>query len=98
MSKGAQVAVRAGQELRFTKLYLGNWRNFRQVEVELQRRAFLVGPNASGKSNLLDLFRFLHDLVAVGGGFQEAVRRRGDVSTLRCLSAGSDSELVAQVH
>jgi len=66
---------------------LENWRNFAQVDVGLQRRVFLVGPNASGKSNFLDVFRFLHDVVAVGGGFQEAVRKRGGVSKLRSLSA-----------
>lgn len=48
--------------LRFTRLRLENWRNFRQVDVELAGRVFLVGPNASGKSNFLDAFRFLHDI------------------------------------
>jgi predicted ATPase len=48
---------------------------------------FLVGPNASGKSNLLDVFRFLNDIASVGGGFQEAVRRRGGVSRIRSLAA-----------
>lgn len=71
----------------FIQIELDNWRNFVRVDVALQRRVFLVGPNASGKSNFLDAFRFLHDLVAVGGGFQEAVRRRGGVSRLRCLAA-----------
>ena len=72
---------------RFTKLSLENWRNFVNVDVELQRRALLIGPNASGKSNFLDVFRFLHDIAAVGGGFQEAVRKRGGVSGLRALAA-----------
>ena len=81
----------------FTYLRLENWRNFSHVEVDLQRRAFLVGPNASGKSNLLDLFRFLHDVVSVGGGFREAVRRRGGVSRLRCLAARRYPEIVVHV-
>ncbi len=73
--------------LQFLNLRLANWRNFVHVDVPLQGRAFLVGPNASGKSNLLDAFRFLHDLVALGGGFQEAIAKRGGVSKLRCLAA-----------
>ncbi len=36
----------------FTRLALENWRNFSHVDVALQRRVFVVGPNASGKSNL----------------------------------------------
>lgn len=75
------------QALRFTWVHLENWRNFNQCTVSLQRRVFLVGPNASGKSNFLDVFRFLHDIVSVGGGLQEAVRKRGGVSRLRCLAA-----------
>lgn len=83
--------------LRFTHVYLENWRNFSQVKVELQGRAFLVGPNASGKSNFLDVFRFLHNIVSVGGGFQEAVRKRGGVSRLRCLAARRYSDIVVRV-
>ncbi len=83
---------------RFTQVYLENWRNFTQVAVDLQRRVFLVGPNASGKSNLLDVFRFLYDIVSVGGGFQEAVRKRGGVSRLRCLAARRYPEITIQVR
>ena len=73
--------------LSFTHIRLRNWRNFERVDVDLRPRVFLVGPNASGKSNFLDVCRFLHDLVAIGGGLQEAVQRRGGVSRLRCLAA-----------
>ena len=77
----------SSKALRFSHLRLANWRNFAQVNVNLQGRVFLIGPNASGKSNLLDGFRFLNNLVALGGGFQEAIAKRGGVSKLRCLAA-----------
>ena len=35
-----------------SRLILKNWRNFREVDVPLQPRMFIVGPNAVGKSNL----------------------------------------------
>lgn len=54
--------------MHFTYVELRNWRNFSTAEAALPLRVFLVGPNASGKSNLLDAFRFLRDLVSVGGG------------------------------
>jgi len=75
------------KDLRFTRLALNNWRNFTAVDVTLQLRMFLVGPNASGKSNLLDSFRFLSDIVTVGGGFQAAVSRRDGVGMLRSFAA-----------
>lgn len=86
-----------GRPLRFTWVYLENWRNFTRVDTQLQRRTFLLGPNASGKSNFLDVFRFLHNLVTVGGGFQEAVHRRGGVSSLRCLAARRYPDIVIRV-
>ena len=85
--------------LRFAKIHLRNWRNFLSVDVPLQWRAFLVGPNASGKSNFLDVFRFLSDIVTVGGGFQEAVLKsgRGGVSRLRCLATRRNPDIVVHV-
>ena len=76
-------------------LKLKNWRNFTQVDVVLQKRQFIVGPNASGKSNLLDVFRFLRDIAKKkGGGLQEAIDKRGGLSKIRCLSARRDPEII----
>src|SRR3989442_10050970 len=83
--------------MRFSKVYLENWRNFTRVDAPLQQRMFLVGPNASGKSNLLDVFRFLRDLVRVGGGLEKAVADRGGVSRLRSLAARRHPEIVIDV-
>ena len=74
-------------KLKFSTLRLLNWKNFARVDIAITDRAFLVGPNASGKSNFLDAFRFLRDLASSGGGFQEAISRRGGVRAIRCLAA-----------
>jgi len=77
-----------------SRVKLKNWRNFRQVDVKLRERQFIVGPNASGKSNLLDIFCFLRDIgKKEGGGLQKAVGDRGGISKLRCLSARKDPEI-----
>jgi predicted ATPase len=76
-----------------------NWRNFQQIDVRLSERQFIVGANASGKSNLLDIFRFLRDIVkAEGGGFQKAVKDRGGVSKIRSLAARRDPEVTVEIH
>lgn len=85
-----------GRPHRFARLRVENWRNFLAADVALQQRAFLVGPNASGKSNLLDAFRFLRDLASEGGGFREAVGSRGGVKALRCLAARRRPEIGIQ--
>ncbi|EMY78652.1 hypothetical protein LEP1GSC060_3862 [Leptospira weilii serovar Ranarum str. ICFT] len=71
-----------------SKVLLTNWKNFRKAEVRLTDRIFVVGANASGKSNFLDVFRFLRDIVKQAGGLQFAVENRDGVSKIRCLSGG----------
>lgn len=85
-------------ELRFRRLRLKNWKNFRNVGVEVRDRMFLIGANAAGKSNFLDVFRFLRDLASPGGGFREAVDRRGGVGALRCLAARSHPDVEIHVE
>ena len=80
-------------------LRVKNWRNFQRVSVALRERQFIVGANASGKSNLLDVFRFLRDIAKTeGGGLQKAVKDRGGVSKIRSLAARRDPEVAIEVH
>ena len=81
------------------RLVVKNWRNFRHIDVRLRDRQFIVGANASGKSNLLDIFRFLRDVVkAEGGGLQKAVKDRGGVSKIRNLAVRQDPEIAIEIH
>jgi predicted ATPase len=82
-----------------TRLVLKNWRNFREVNVTLRDRTYLIGANASGKSNFLDVFRFLRDVSKPqGGGLQKAIVDRGGIQKLRCLHARKDPEVLIEVH
>ena len=81
------------------RLKLANWRNFTEVDIPLGERAFVIGPNASGKSNLLDAIRFLRDVAKrEGGGLQVAIRQRGGVRRLRSLAAHSGSGVCIEAH
>ena len=51
-----------------------NYRCLRYVDVTLDRFHVLVGPNASGKSTLLDVVTFLGDMLS--GGLESAVEKR----------------------
>jgi predicted ATPase len=82
-----------------THLKVKNWRNFRTIDVSLQERQFIVGPNAAGKSNFLDIFRFIRDVAKPeGGGLQKALKDRGGVSKVRSLSARKDPEIAVEIH
>lgn len=77
---------------------LKNWKNFKEIDVQLRNRVFIVGPNASGKSNFLDVFRFLRDITKPGGGLQNAVLDRGGISKIRCLAARTHPDVEIEIH
>jgi len=81
-----------------SRLKIKNWRNFSLIDIPLRQRQFIVGPNAAGKSNLLDVFRFLRDIAkSEGGGFQKAIKNRGGLSKIRCLAARRDPEIIIEI-
>ena len=91
--------------MKIRSLKLKNWMNYQGLKAsELRDRMFIIGPNASGKSNLLDALRFLRDVALPagmkpsGGGMQKAVTDRGGLSKLRCLNAKNDTEVLVQVE
>ena len=87
--------------MRITRIQLKNWLNFQKLDTgKLGDRVFIIGPNAAGKSNLLEVFRFLRDVAQPAGkkpqagGLQNAVTdMRGGISKLRCLNAKGDNEV-----
>jgi predicted ATPase len=58
-------------EIRLQNWKIQNWKNFKKASASLSRRVFISGPNASGRSNFLDAFRFLRDVA--GDGLHHAV-------------------------
>ena len=85
--------------MQINRLILKNWRNFKAFDARFQDVSYLLGPNASGKSNLLDVFRFLRDISKPkGGGLQSAVDDRGGIVKVRCLHARNDTEVLIDVR
>ena len=68
-----------------TKIQLKNWKNFGDVDAVCDKRVFLIGPNASGKSNFLDALRFLRDVSQ--DGLIKAIDVRGGMKSVRYLCA-----------
>jgi predicted ATPase len=93
-----QRSLGIGKSMIVTNLKLRNWRNFREADVPLANTTYLLGANAAGKSNLLDVFRFLRDVSKTqGGGLQKAIADRGGISKLRCLHARREPEVRIEV-
>ncbi len=71
-------------QFQITKLRVKNFRSIRDAEIELGPLTALVGPNASGKSNLLDALRFVGDALDTDldtalmsrNGFESVIHRQ----------------------
>ena len=63
-----------------TKVWAKNFRSIEFAELELEPLTVLVGPNASGKSNLMDVLGFLGDAARLG--LEMAMTRRGGIDSI----------------
>jgi len=78
--------------MRITHVNANNWRNFKNLDFAVRNRLFIVGPNAAGKSNLLDLFRFLGDIASPAGGLALAFENRSGFGKVRSLFARNNQK------
>ncbi len=87
----------AKNKMRVQGIKAKNWRNFRNLDVAIPNRLFIAGPNASGKSNFLDIFRFLRDVAKPNGGLKNAIEERGGLKSIRCLAARKNTDVTIEV-
>ena len=64
------------------KFFVKNYKSLKELELELQRFNVLIGPNAGGKSNIIDVLAFISELTSKSsllellgqrGGFEKVV-------------------------
>jgi len=88
-----------------TKIRARNFKSLKDVSLDLGRRNVLVGANMAGKSNVIDLFRFVQDVafpqsgtwglpngVLVRGGFGELLWKGGDERFISIALSGTVSD------
>ena len=67
--------------MRITKLSLRNFKSFKDATISFRPFNVVIGANASGKSNLVQAFRFLKDIA--DHGLENAVSLQGGAEFLR---------------
>jgi predicted ATPase len=77
------------------KIRASNFKSFEDIKVELDKFNVLIGPNASGKSNFIEIFRFIRDVAA--HGLSNAVSLQGGIEFLRNVNIGSSRDLSVQI-
>ena len=66
--------------VRLTRIWARNFKSIRKLDLELGPLTVLVGPNASGKSNVLDVLRFIKD--ALDRNLDSAVTSRHGIDAV----------------
>lgn len=77
-----------------------NFKSFRELDVNLGNFNVLIGSNASGKSNFVQIFEFLRDIVK--SGLNNAISMQGGVQYLRnikiCESENLSVKVISNKH
>ncbi len=78
------------------KIKISNFKSFNDMEVELGNFNVLVGANASGKSNFIQIFKFLRDIV--NHGLENAISLQGNGKYLQNTTIESSKELSLKIE
>lgn len=76
-------------------LKVKNFKSFKELEVNFEKFNVIIGANASGKSNLLQVLRFMRDIQNYG--LENAVSLQGGVTYLRNANTPGAQEIVLEV-
>ena len=77
--------------MKITKIEISNFKSFDNQSIQLNDFNLLVGANASGKSNLVQAFQFLRDIV--NHGLENAISLQGGVEYLRNIKIAPSQPL-----
>uniref|UniRef100_A0A7V5XGK4 ATPase n=1 Tax=Thermodesulfobacterium geofontis TaxID=1295609 RepID=A0A7V5XGK4_9BACT len=81
--------------MKVKKLKISNFKSFENLEIELGKFNVLIGPNASGKSNFIQIFKFLRDIA--NHGLDNAISMQGGIEFLRNINIGPSQNFSLEV-
>jgi len=77
------------------KIKISNFKSFKDLEIKLDKFNVLIGANASGKSNFIQIFKFLRDITNYG--LDNAISMQGGIEYLRNVNVGSSENFSLEV-
>ncbi len=77
------------------KIRISNFKSFNDLEINLSNLNILIGANASGKSNFVQIFKFLRE--AINEEMEDAISLQGGVEYLRNINIGADKNLSMEI-
>jgi len=77
------------------RLRISNFKSFDDLDIELGKFNVIIGANASGKSNFIQIFKFLRDIA--NHGLDNAISMQGGIEYLRSINIGSSKNFSLEV-
>ena len=77
------------------RIHVENFKSFSEIDIELSRFQVIIGSNAAGKSNFINIFRFLRDITT--SGVVNAIALQGGAEYLQNTNIGRSRDLVIRV-
>lgn len=81
--------------MQIKNIKVSNFKSFEEVNVDLGRFNVLIGANASGKSNFINIFQFLKDIAE--SGLDNAISMQG-VDYIQNINIGASKNLSVELH
>lgn len=75
---------------------VSNFKSFDEFKIDLKDFNVIIGANASGKSNLIQFFRFVRDIM--DEGLENAISLQGGIEYLRNINLGSSKNFSMKIH
>jgi AAA ATPase domain len=77
------------------EIAVSNFKSFRELEFSPDNFNIIIGSNASGKSNLIQIFKFIRDIAKYG--LNNAISLQGGVEYLRNTIIGPDKPFTFRI-
>ena len=77
--------------MRLTSIRAKNFKSFKDLDIRLDNLNVLIGANASGKSNFVQLFTFIRDILM--SGLENAISIQGGAKYLRNINCGEGDQI-----
>lgn len=81
--------------MRLKSIRVKNFKSFKELEVDFGKFNVLIGVNASGKSNFVQIFKFIKDIA--DHGLDNAVSMQGGVEYLRNINIGASENFSLKI-
>lgn len=82
--------------MQIKNIKVSNFKSFDEIDIDLGRFNVLIGANASGKSNFINIFKFLKDISQ--SGLDNAISIQGGVEYVRNINIGYSKNLSIELN